>query len=535
MPAPHSYSDSSDPSPASKDSLLGWSIFLVLLVGFVALCWLGSFYIFGHPEQPFSYSILQKLGRIDPPQRFQETAAPRGEFLSAKSLLERYGSKTRYELQQISQRLLRSYIRNYKQNKDLVPYIVGKFVILDSYELNQDAFIQSGVVALAQSPETPQVLVEVIFPAPLRTVPALHRTLLTGLDLPNMRRGYELFAILNVEYTSEGRLKFTTIPINYPDYMGRQGSGDLALEPPKELNIQAGLPVLSTQQVRNAEAHYTAYLRMLGLDQVAEAPEALPGDTSMTRVQAAAQAIVKKPAPTPQASQTTPPADLPSKPAIAVAQPANQTAPSVQRAIPVAEAANAPASEEPASQAQAAVAVRAAMPVQATPTPMPSEPPVARAVAPEEIGAPVPNPNAPPLRPYLATSQNTGQTVENQSNQPASASQQGQWQTFAPGQMPRGRLMRSNDAKSLLKTGVQNKTYLQGDFAVSAARANRAVLRPKGNADKVRVIVDFPAGTRAPGEGATVSRNAQRPFEVYRVEEADDGTVNVWAREVTGL
>ena len=58
--------------------------------GLAFAAWLGSFYIFGQPERPESYRILKKLHKIDPTKRFELTAAPAGEFLTAKQLYDRY-------------------------------------------------------------------------------------------------------------------------------------------------------------------------------------------------------------------------------------------------------------------------------------------------------------------------------------------------------------------------------------------------------------------------------------------------------------
>src|ERR1700736_5411622 len=69
-----------------------WTVAILLLTGFAFAAWLGSFYIFSHPERPDSYRILQKLHKIETPKRFDLTAAPAGEFLSAKQLYDRYAS-----------------------------------------------------------------------------------------------------------------------------------------------------------------------------------------------------------------------------------------------------------------------------------------------------------------------------------------------------------------------------------------------------------------------------------------------------------
>ena len=83
--------------------------------------------------------------------------------------------------------------------------------------------------------------------------------------------------------------------------------------------------------------------------------------------------------------------------------------------------------------------------------------------------------------------------------------------------------------------------YLQGRFAVTASGNGRAVLRPQGAiagvpmgpSSRVRIIVDFPAGSITPSEGAVISRDSMRPFQIISVKRGDDGQINVYAREVT--
>ena len=100
---------------AGKDNLFVWTVFLLVLVGVAFTCWLGSFYVFGHPEEPKSYSILKKLGKLPPPTRFQVTKAPAGEFLDAQRLFERYSKFTALQLERENQIYLRNYIKNYSE------------------------------------------------------------------------------------------------------------------------------------------------------------------------------------------------------------------------------------------------------------------------------------------------------------------------------------------------------------------------------------------------------------------------------------
>src|SRR6516165_3422329 len=75
--------------PPERINYFAWTVAILLLIGFALAAWLGSFYIFNQPERPDSYRILQKLHKIEPPKRFELTAAPPGEFLNASQLYER--------------------------------------------------------------------------------------------------------------------------------------------------------------------------------------------------------------------------------------------------------------------------------------------------------------------------------------------------------------------------------------------------------------------------------------------------------------
>src|ERR671931_2954969 len=100
--------------PPERINYFAWKVAILLLTGFALAAWLGSFYIFDQPERPDSYRILQRLHKIDPPKRFELTAAPPGEFLSAKQLFDRYVGMGAAELAKANTELLRNYIKNYQ-------------------------------------------------------------------------------------------------------------------------------------------------------------------------------------------------------------------------------------------------------------------------------------------------------------------------------------------------------------------------------------------------------------------------------------
>jgi len=110
--------------------------------------------------------------------------------------------------------------------------------------------------------------------------------------------------------------------------------------------------------------------------------------------------------------------------------------------------------------------------------------------------------------------------------------------------MPRGRLLNVREMPELAGSGTSgDRIYLQGNFVVTASGSSKAVLRSQGaiteslglgaRTGNVRIIVDFPAGARPPAEGATLSRDARRPFQINDVRRGADGQINVYVREVT--
>ena len=463
-----------EPPPRKDGNLFAWTIAILLLIGFAICCWVFSFYVFGHPEKPLSYSILAKLKKLEAPKRFEITAAPQGEFLSAQQLWDRYNKMTNRELERASEVLLRNYLRNYKLTGDKVPYVVGSFNILDSYELDESNLFPSGVVAVAHATDAPQVLLEHVFTADKRVIPILHRMLLTGLNL-RFDKTVDLSAVLNVRRLEDGRLQFTAIPLLYGSYTTSTGAGTFSLEPPTRLNVAARLPVVSQPSIEQATEKLASHRTRARLD-------------------------------TTESASATP------RPQMQLVR--------VERPKPVAETA---------------------VPPQPSPTPLPEDAPVLPAIpvkAPQSTPAvatvaPVAKPTATPLQPFISPTPASIATTAG-----------GNWPTYAPGQMPRGRLANVPDMSELASRGVGGeRIYLQGSFVVTASGQDRAVLRSQAalpenlgmgaRSSNTRIIVQFPSGSRPPSEGSTLSRDSRRPFLVTEVRKTSDGQVNVYVREVT--
>jgi hypothetical protein len=475
-----------EPAARGHDNLFAWTIFILLLIGLALACWLGSFYIFGHPENPRSYSLLKKLHKIEPPRRFDLTAAPAGEFLTAQKLYERYILFSRYELEHENQQLLRNYISNYQETNKLVTYVIGTFSILDSFELKNGDMFSTGVVALAQAGDFPQLLIEHLYTSEAENVPVLRRMLMTGLDL-KLEKSLDLSAVIHVERLADGKIQLTLVPLLYGSYALKQGSGTFNLQPPEELNLTPGAPIVRGELRQEALRTFADFRRGKPAE-VAEKTSASP-----TPSQAA---IVR-------AEVTPAPVASPTATIIAKASPAvSPKQVTLAKALPIPSVAPKTTPVEVAVLATPATAI--ATPRAVSPTPLPA--------APKGVT----------LQPFLAAAATPAL--------PNAVA--GSWKTFKPGQMPRGRVVDPREATDLAGRGVAGeRLYLRGEFRVTAAGENRAVLRVPG-ADATRIIAEFPAGANAPGEGQTISRDENRPFQVTDIRRGADGQVNVYVREI---
>ncbi len=542
----YQHEEEEEPS-RGRDHLFLWTVGILLLIGVALATWLGTFYIFGYPERPQSYAILQKLKKLDPPQRFQLTKAPPGEFISAEKAYERYAGLNAYELKRLNELLLRDYIRNYDKakTKRLIPYLTGRYTIMRAYELKEGDFFGSGVVAIAQSVDNPKVVIEHVYPAPKGVVPVLENMLASGLDIMLERRS-DLAALINVARTPDGRMQFTVVPLLYGSYALKQGQGSFNLEPPLALNPAAGLPMIREELFLEGAREYAAF-QQKQRGGIAEAgstptiPVARPvAETTIVRVpteptpEATPEITVAEATPAVVVTEEATPPELveegTTEPESSVDAPLEEEG--VARALPVHTPEVAPAVVQrstPTPTPQRVVAV--ATPLPATPQPTPVRVAVAQTPEPRRVV----EEEKPILQPFLAAK--TPQPV-------ARPSGRRNWRTYQPGRMPRGRLMDLSEAADLADRGVGGeRSYLQGSFIVTATNDNRAVLRPNSRIGNMigsvirqrppRVIVEFPDGAALPAERASISRADDRPFEIRDVQRGADGQINIYVREVT--
>src|SRR5437762_4266712 len=279
--------------PRRGINYFAWTIAILLLTGFALAAWLGSFYIFEQPERPDSYRILQKLHKIDPPKRFQLTAAPAGEFLTAKQLYDRYIGMGSVELARANAELARNYIRNYQLVRGLAPYVVGRFRIVAARELGVDDVFTSGMVVLTNAVDSGEVLMEHLYPANPETLPLMKQTLNVGLEV-KLERTHDISAVIHAERLVDGRILITAVPLLYGSYTVTRGLGTFRLEPPLSLNLAAGWPLFKAEERATVEQRINEFRQKIaaaqgqvpipGLSPSATPP---PADNQLVRVEQA--------------------------------------------------------------------------------------------------------------------------------------------------------------------------------------------------------------------------------------------------------
>jgi hypothetical protein len=529
--------------PPKRINYFAWTVAILLLTGLALAAWLGSFYIFNQPERPDSYRILQKLHKIEPPKRFELTAAPAGEFLNASQLYERYVGMGAAELGKTNDELLRNYIRNYQQVRGLVPYVVGRYTIIAVRELGPGDVFPSGMAALTAAVDSGELLMEHVYPAKPEALPLMKQTLTVGLEV-KLERTHDISAVIHAERLVDGRILVTAVPLLYGSYTVTRGLGTFRLEPPPSLDLAAGWPLFKAQERASIEQHLAEYRQKMAVAQAGPIP--IPGVGASATPPPVRNELVRIEQARPVAPLTMTP------PVVASNQKSAKPTP-----VPKGKKGKKQKVESPVPASTPAQAVLA----QKKPVPTATPITVASALAPpNDLNFPVPTPAPASKAPEIGTgavAQTSpvatitpvpvlpAQPVPPDSPNVALASNAGggSWKTFAPGKMPLGRLIATGDLHDVADHGLAGeRIYLKGQFVVNFSDANKAVLRPRttltskvlhlGGGSSTRIIVEFPRGYTPPPQGAVVNRDEMRPYEITEVRKQEDGQLNVFVREI---
>jgi hypothetical protein len=235
--------------PARGDvGLFWWTIAIFILLAITTFSWLGSLYIFRHPEKPQNYRVLSKFHKLEPLKKFNERTAPQGKFHNATELYGKYFGFDPGELTVQNDLFKRSYIRNYDDDPPV--YVRGTYRIYKIETLSADQPFMTGLVVRAKSVNLPNVSIEFVFP--MDSMPVERLTYGDDLVLDTN----ESFAsVLHVSTLPENSLCLTVVPLTYNFFsVNPAESGRLtALNPPGRLNMDAPWPVTDDAPVNPVE------------------------------------------------------------------------------------------------------------------------------------------------------------------------------------------------------------------------------------------------------------------------------------------
>jgi hypothetical protein len=161
------------------------------------------------------------------------------------------------ELANLNAVLARNYIRNFQQVSGLVPYVVGRFNIMEAHELTPNDIFMTGMVALTNAVDHGELLMEHVYPADPQALPLMKQTLVTGLEI-KLERTHDLSAIIHAERLADGRVDHDDAAALWQLHRHAR-PGTFTLEPPLDLNLAGGWPLLRDTARKNAETQYASY------------------------------------------------------------------------------------------------------------------------------------------------------------------------------------------------------------------------------------------------------------------------------------
>lgn len=119
--------------------------------------------VFGHPEHPFSYNLLTKLGKIEPLLGYTKTGVPGGKFLTAKDLYARAYPFNKKQLKAYNGILNRNYLWNFKDRAPAT-FVFGSSKIESVRPLTMEDVFQKGILIVGIADKFPDAKIELILP-----------------------------------------------------------------------------------------------------------------------------------------------------------------------------------------------------------------------------------------------------------------------------------------------------------------------------------------------------------------------------------
>jgi len=237
-----------EPAPA-RPAYFWWLLANALALCFAIFSWMICLHIFGNPEVPRNYRIMDRLGRLPELKRYTVLDVPNGNSLAPRDLYRKFFGIKDDDLGRLNSLLMRNYLTNFERPL-MLTYIEGDYQVQRKRLLTEDDFLVSGIVIRARAMVKPDdftqpapypVIIEYVFPTDEHGA----EKFFNEGDMISIRKSPNCAAIVHVERINEDdepALCLTVIPIAYgPYHIGDAGS--FGIEPPAKIQPAAGFPV----------------------------------------------------------------------------------------------------------------------------------------------------------------------------------------------------------------------------------------------------------------------------------------------------
>ncbi|MDF1814626.1 MAG: hypothetical protein P1V20_20640 [Verrucomicrobiales bacterium] len=208
-----------------RANLFTWIIVIMVLLGLNIGSWSFCNMVFGHPEHPFSYSLLTRFEKLEPLRGFTSTGVAGGKFRSPKELYSQAYPFKRSQLRAYNGILKRNYLWNYK-DRSPATFIYGTFVAEEIRPLSEKDMFPKGIMVTGTAHKFPDAKVKLLLPT---TEPV------TAADQYKVGETFEIgkssvaAAVIHAEKSGpDDPMVFTAVPL----ITKSSGGGDLPFKTP---------------------------------------------------------------------------------------------------------------------------------------------------------------------------------------------------------------------------------------------------------------------------------------------------------------
>jgi hypothetical protein len=127
-----------------------WTLANTLAGCAAILSWLLSLHVFGHPEIPRNYKILQRLGLEQPAPGFALQQAPPGDAADPRALYRRYAQLDDRARTRLNRALMRNYLTGLGE-PGLIQYVEGDFEVTAVRRLGAEDLFHPGIAVRARA------------------------------------------------------------------------------------------------------------------------------------------------------------------------------------------------------------------------------------------------------------------------------------------------------------------------------------------------------------------------------------------------